>query len=216
MKRVLILGGGTGGTIMANKLVEALGPKGWRVTVVDRDDLHLYQPGLLFIPFGAYTPEEVVRPRTRYFSPEVEVVLGELTAVDTAARSVSLRGGRALAYDVLIVATGSEVRPDKTPGLTGLGWRDTAHDFYTLDGAVALRDALASFKGGRVLLNVVEMPIKCPVAPLEFLFLAESFFRARGSRTRSRSPTRLPWRARSPSLAPRRCSATCSRAGASP
>lgn len=180
MKRVVILGGGTGGTIMANKLVESLGPDGWQVTVVDRDDAHIYQPGLLFIPFGSYTAEEVVRPRTRYFDPRVEVVLGAFTAVDSAARRVTLGDGRALDYDVLIVATGSEIRPDKTPGLTGPGWRDTAHDFYTLDGAVALRDALAAFKGGRLLLNVVEMPIKCPVAPLEFLFLAESYFRAKG------------------------------------
>jgi hypothetical protein len=182
MKRALILGGGTAGTIMANKLVEALGPHGWQVTAVDRDDVHIYQPGLLFIPFGMYTAEEVVRPRTRYFDPRVDLVLGEFTRVDLDAREVHLKGGRALPYDVLIVATGSEIRPEKTPGLTGAGWRDTAFDFYTLDGAVALREKLAGFTQGRLLLNVVEMPIKCPVAPLEFLFLAESFFRARGLR----------------------------------
>jgi len=182
MKRALILGGGTAGTMMANKLVEALGPRGWQVTAVDRDDAHVYQPGLLFIPFGMYTAEEVVRPRTRYFDPRVELVLGEFTRVDLDAREVHLKGGRALPYELLIVATGSEVRPEKTPGLTGAGWRDTAFDFYTLDGAVALREKLAGFTQGRLLLNVVEMPIKCPVAPLEFLFLAESFFRARGLR----------------------------------
>lgn len=180
MKRALILGGGTGGTIMANKLVERLHTKGWTVTAVDRDDAHVYQPGLLFIPFGMYTDEEVVRPRRRYFDARVEVALGEIARVDSVGREVHLRDGRALGYDLLILATGSELRPEKTPGLTGPGWRESAFDFYTLEGARALRDKLATLRAGRVLLNVVEMPIKCPVAPLEFLFLAESFFRARG------------------------------------
>ncbi|MEZ4393728.1 MAG: FAD/NAD(P)-binding oxidoreductase [Polyangiales bacterium] len=180
MKRALILGGGTGGTIMANKLVERLHAKGWTVTAVDRDDAHVYQPGLLFIPFGMYTDEEVVRPRKGYFDARVEVVLGEIARVDSAGREVHLRDGRTLGYDLLILATGSELRPEKTPGLTGPGWRESAFDFYTLDGAKALREKLATLRSGRVLLNVVEMPIKCPVAPLEFLFLAESFFRTRG------------------------------------
>ena len=87
-------------------------------------------------------------------------------------------------YDVLIVATGSRIRPEETPGLTGPGWRKTAFDFYTLEGATALRAALDAFDGGRLVIDVAEMPIKCPVAPLEFCFLADWYFTERGIRDR--------------------------------
>lgn len=182
MKRILILGAGTGGTMMANKLVRALGGDGWRVTVVDRGETHVYQPGLLFVPFGQYRPEEIVKPHNRLLDPAVELRLGEIDRIAPDERVVYLTGGEKLPYEVLIVATGSRIVPESTQGLTGHGWGDTAFDFYTLEGATALRDKLAAFKGGRLVLNVVEMPIKCPVAPLEFLFLAEAFFTERGLR----------------------------------
>lgn len=182
MKRVVILGAGTGGTMMANKLVRALPDDAWRVTVIDRDDIHLYQPGLLFLPFGQYRPEEIVRRRTNLLDRKVELRLAEIDRVDPAANVVALAGGEVIPYDVLIVATGTRILPEETPGLTGPGWKESAFDFYTYEGALALRDALARFEGGRFVVNVVEMPIKCPVAPLELLFLAEAFFRQRGIR----------------------------------
>ena len=181
MQRILILGAGTAGTMMANRLVKVL-PASWRVTVLDRDDEHLYQPGLLFLPFGMYRDDELTRPRHRTVDPRVELRLAEIDRIDPAARTVGLVGGERVAYDWLIIATGSRILPEATPGLTGPGWRETASDFYTLDGARALRTALDRFQGGRVVLNVAEMPIKCPVAPLEFLFLAEAFFTERGLR----------------------------------
>jgi sulfide:quinone oxidoreductase len=181
MQRILILGAGTAGTMMANRLVKVL-PASWRVTVLDRDDEHVYQPGLLFLPFGMYRDDELTRPRHRTVDPRVELRLAEIDRIDPAARTVSLLGGERIAYDWLIVATGSRILPESTPGLTGVGWRDTAFDFYTLDGARALREKLDRFTGGRLVVNVVEMPIKCPVAPLEFLFLAEAFFTERGMR----------------------------------
>lgn len=168
--------------MMANKLVRALGGDGWRVTVVDRGETHVYQPGLLFVPFGQYRPEEIVKPHNRLLDPAVELRLGEIDRIAPDERVVYLTGGEKLPYEVLIVATGSRIVPESTQGLTGHGWGDTAFDFYTLEGATALRDKLAAFKGGRLVLNVVEMPIKCPVAPLEFLFLAEAFFTERGLR----------------------------------
>ncbi|MBP8806037.1 MAG: NAD(P)/FAD-dependent oxidoreductase [Kofleriaceae bacterium] len=181
MQRILILGAGTAGTMMANRLVKVL-PASWRVTVLDRDDEHVYQPGLLFLPFGMYRDDELTRPRHRTVDPRVELRLAEIDRIDPAARTVSLLGGERIAYDWLIVATGSRILPESTPGLTGPGWHDTASDFYTLDGARALRAALDRFTGGRLVVNVAEMPIKCPVAPLEFLFLAEAFFTERGLR----------------------------------
>lgn len=182
MKRIVILGAGTGGTMMANRLVRALPEDGWRITVVDRDDLHVYQPGLLLLPFDQYRPEDIVRRRANLLDPRVELRLGEIDRVAPTENKVTMQDGTRLPYDVLIVATGSRILPEQTSGLTQAGWKETAFDFYTLEGALALRDALEHFKGGRLVVNVVEMPIKCPVAPLEFLFLAEAFFTKRGMR----------------------------------
>lgn len=182
MKNIVILGAGTGGTLMANKLARALPEAEWKVTVVDRDDVHLYQPGLLFVPFGQYRDEELLRPRSRLLDPKVTLVLSEIDRVDPAAKTVALTNGARLGFEFLIIATGSRIIPEEVPGLTGPGWGKSAFDFYTLEGAQALRRALDEFKGGRVVLNVAEMPIKCPVAPLEFLFLADAFFTQRGLR----------------------------------
>lgn len=185
MKRLVILGAGTAGTMMAARLSRRLAPEGWAITVVDRDDLHIYQPGLLFVPFGSYRPEEVVRPRSALLPPGVELVLSAITAVEPDSRRVVLADGRVLPYDILVLATGSHIHPEAHEGLTGPGWRKTAHDFYTLEGAVALARALEGFSGGRLVLNVGEMPIKCPVAPLEFLFLADAWLEDRGLRAKT-------------------------------
>jgi len=182
MKRILILGGGTAGTMMAAKLVRALPMDDWEVTVVDQDDRHVYQPGLLFVPFGGYSLAELVKPRSRVLPPAAKLVLGEIDRIAPDENRVTLTSGQSLPYDFLIIATGSRIVPADTEGLTGEGWRDTAFDFYTLDGAGALAEKLRGWKGGRLVLNVVEMPIKCPVAPLEFLFLAESYFTQQGMR----------------------------------
>jgi sulfide:quinone oxidoreductase len=182
MKRIVILGAGTAGTMMANRLVKRLPDDAWKITVVDRDDLHVYQPGLLFLPFGTYKREDTLKSRKSLLDPRVELRHAEIDRIVPDGNAVHLVGGDALKYDVLIIATGSRIQPDQTPGLTGEGWKKTAFDFYTLEGALALRDALASWKGGRLVLNVAEMPIKCPVAPLEFLFLADWFFTERGIR----------------------------------
>ena len=182
MKNVVILGAGTAGTIMANRLARRLDPAEWAIHVLDRDDLHVYQPGLLFVPFGTYRPDEIVRPRHAYVPPGVTLDLTGVAGVEPDQKRVVLTDGRAVPYDVLIIATGSHIHPEATEGLTGAGWGTTAHEFYSLGGSTALGRALEGFTGGRLVLNVVEMPIKCPVAPLEFLFLADAFFTERGLR----------------------------------
>ncbi len=181
MKELVILGAGTAGTMMANKLVRELLPSQWRITVVDRDDDHIYQPGLLFVPFGGYRASQLVRSRKSYVSPQVRLLSSGFSGVDTNAQLVHLPDGP-IPYDVLVIATGCEIAPDQTPGLTGVGWQHDAFDFYTLEGASALEARLASFEGGTLVVNVAEMPIKCPVAPLEFLFLADAYFSTRGKR----------------------------------
>jgi sulfide:quinone oxidoreductase len=183
MKQIVILGAGTAGTMMANRLARLL-PDAWRIVLLDRDDAHLYQPGLLFLPFGAYREAELVRPRTRLVDPRVTLRIGEIDRVAPDQRRVVLRDGEAIAYDFLVLATGSRILPASTPGLTGAGWRQTAFDFYTLDGARALRAAFDRFTAGRIVVDIAELPIKCPVAPLELLFLADAYFTQRGLRDR--------------------------------
>jgi sulfide:quinone oxidoreductase len=182
MKRLLILGAGTAGTMMAAKMRRALPPDEWNITIVDQDDDHIYQPGLLFIPFGVYDEADVVRPRSRYVPAGVDLVLSGIEVIQPEQSQVRLRDGSVVDYDFLVIATGSRIAPDEMEGLKGPGWQKNIFDFYTLDGATKLHRALEDFEGGRLVLNVAEMPIKCPVAPLEFMFLADWYFHERGMR----------------------------------
>src|SRR5689334_19346206 len=142
MRTLLVLGGGTAGTMVANRLRHRLDRHDWTVVVVDRDDEHHYQPGYLFIPFGAYTRDDVVRSRHHFLDDGIALVLAEIDRVDPEARQVDLADGRTLAYDYLVIATGTTPRPDQTPGLLGPAWRRSIFDFYTLEGAEALAVAL--------------------------------------------------------------------------
>ncbi len=182
MKRLLILGGGTAGTMVANKLRPRLDADDWQITVVDQDDVHRYQPGYLFIPFGIYRPDEVAKPRHRFIPDGVTLELGEIDRVAPDENKVVLVDGREFAYDQLVVASGTTPRPDQTPGMDGALFGDSIHEFYTYAGAQALAEQLRSWTGGRLVVHIVDMPIKCPVAPLEFTFLADAHFREHGIR----------------------------------
>lgn len=182
MKNIVILGAGTAGTMTANKLVKELNMKEWNVTVIDRDDVHVYQPGLLFLPFGTYKESDILRPRHKFVGEDVDYVQGQIDRVDPKEQKVYVQGQGTLDYDILVVATGTRITPEATEGLTGPLWNKDIFDFYTYEGAAALADKLDRFEGGRMVLNVVDMPIKCPVAPLEFLCLADDYFHRRGIR----------------------------------
>ena len=184
MRRLLVIGAGTAGTMIVNRLRRRLPTSEWEITVVDRDDDHPYQPGFLFLPFGTYAPDQVVRKRHAFIPDGVDLVLGEVDRVVPEENSVHLGDGRTLAYDYLVIASGTTPRPDQTPGMLGEQWRRSVFDFYTFDGARALADALPAFDHGRLVVHITEMPIKCPVAPLEFVFLADSWLRKRGVRDR--------------------------------
>ena len=184
MKRLVVLGAGTAGTMVVNKLRPKLPSDVWQITVVEQGDIHYYQPGYLFIPFGKYEPHEVMKPMRRFIPDGVDVVKAEIDRVDAEANTVLLTDGRSLEYDQLVIATGTTPRPEETPGLTDGEWRKSIHDFYTYDGAVALGEKLRDWPGGRLVVQVVDMPIKCPVAPLEFTFLADDFFRGKEMRDR--------------------------------
>jgi sulfide:quinone oxidoreductase len=180
--RIVILGGGTGGTLTANRLRRLYLETEAEIMVVDQDDRHVYQPGLLFVPFGLAHLEEIVRPRGRQLHRGISYINSAIDHVDLVANEIYLTNGSTTGYDVLVVATGAVLVPEETEGLIGKGWMEKVFTFYSPEGAAALEAALATFDGGRVVVNVIDMPIKCPVAPLEFCFLADWYFHERGIR----------------------------------
>ena len=152
---------------------------------MDQTEIHHYQPGYLFIPFGIYGRNDVLKPRRDYIPPGVEMILSEIQVIEPEQNCVRIaKDNRYLNYDYLVIATGTRPRFEEVPGLTDHAWRKSIYDFYSLDGAVALAKHLRTWEGGRLVLNISELPIKCPVAPLEFLFLADWYFHEQGKRDR--------------------------------
>jgi sulfide:quinone oxidoreductase len=180
MKNLVVLGYGAGGTMVATKLREKLKESEWKVTVIDRDWQHHYQPGWLFIPFGIYTQEDCAKPKLDFVLKGIDFVLDEVTNIDPVKKRIKTKKGH-YDYDWLVVATGCRIMPGEVEGMME-GWRGDIQDYYTPEGAVALYKKWKYFKKGRIVLNIAEMPIKCPVAPLEFIFMADWFFSVNGVR----------------------------------
>jgi len=181
MKQLIILGAGTSGTMMANHLQSKLDKKQWNITIVDQYKTHYYQPGFLFLPFDIYTEDQVKKEGKKFIPKFVNYIQKKIERIIPEENKVELED-ETLNYDVLIVATGSKIAPEETPGLLGPLWKKDIFDFYTYEGAVALRDKLRDWEGGKLVIHITEMPIKCPVAPLEFAFLADTYFRKKGIR----------------------------------
>jgi sulfide:quinone oxidoreductase len=175
---VLILGGGVGGTVVANLVAKEVEGKA-RITLVDPTGIHVYQPGFLYIAVGKEQPAAIQRAESDLLRKEVKLVVDTATLIDPTARKVILKSGRSLRYDELVIATGSRTVMDEVPG--GIA----AHDFYTLQGAMRLQHTLREFQGGTIVVGVAGIPYKCPPAPVEFVFLLDDYLRARGIRQRS-------------------------------
>lgn len=185
MKTLLVLGAGSAGTLIANKMARKMNPDEWKVILVDKDDFHYYQAGYIFLPFGMYKREDVVKTKREFIHPRIEFILSDIEIIEPDENRVKLgKANRTIQYDYLIVATGCDIHPEQTEGMTGGGWRKNIFDFYTYEGAAALSGALEKWEGGRLVVNVAEMPIKCPVAPLEFIMLADWYFKKRGMRNK--------------------------------
>ncbi len=185
MKKLLVLGAGTAGTMVVNRLHRMLDADEWKITLVDEHETHYYQPGFLFIPFGMYSKSDVVKPKRDFVPAGVEFIMSPIEVIEPDQNRVKLaKDGRYLNYDFLVIATGARTHPEQTPGLMEHEWYKSIYDFYTIEGAVALARQLRNWSGGRMVVNVVENPIKCPVAPLEFLMLADWFFHEQGIRDR--------------------------------
>lgn len=177
MKRIVILGAGTAGTMMANHLDKKLDKREWKITVIDEREQHYYQPGYLFLPFDIYTPEEIVKPIGKFIPKGVELIKDKVDRIEPEKHIVSMQNGNRFNYDILIIATGARIAPEETEGMAGPEWQKSVFDFYTFEGALALRNKLREWPGGKLVVHITEMPIKCPVAPLEFAFLADSYFK---------------------------------------
>jgi sulfide:quinone oxidoreductase len=175
MKKILILGAGTAGTMMANHLVKKVNKNEWSITIVDQYQKHYYQPGFLFIPFGIYSEKDVIKEKTKLLPKGVEYIQSPIELIEAEKKQVILGDKKIIPYDILIIATGCEIVPEEVEGVDQ-GWRKDIFDFYTIEGAVALRNKLKDWEGGKLVVHISEMPIKCPVAPLEFVFLADWFF----------------------------------------
>ena len=182
MKKLLILGGGTAGTMMANKFRKVMDREEWEITIVDKHRTHYYQPGFLFIPFGIYNRNDVIKPKGDFFPSGVNVIYSDIDRIEGEKNVVHLDGGKLLHYDFLIIATGAETRPDQTPGLNEGLWRKKIFDFYTIEGAVALHNFFKDWQGGKLVMAISEIPYKCPVAPIEFVCLADDYFTKKGIR----------------------------------
>ena len=179
----MILGAGTAGTMMANHLARKIDHKNWNITIIDEHKTHYYQPGFLFIPFGTYSEKDVIKKKSDFIPKKVEYISEKIETIEPQANTIKLENGNSIEYNILIVATGCKIVPDEIDGLTDVSiWHKDAFDFYTFEGAMALQKKFENFKGGKLVIHIAEMPIKCPVAPLEFAFLADSFFTKKGIR----------------------------------
>jgi len=182
MKKIVIVGAGTAGTMMANKLRKSLSKNEWEITIIDKYKTHYYQPGFLFIPFGTYTQKEVVKQKEVFIPDGVNLIYADVDRIDATQNKVVLTDGKVYDYDFLVIATGCQTRPEETPGLKEENWYKNIFDFYTIEGALALHEFFKNWQGGRLVMTITELPFKCPVAPLEFVFLADAYFTKRGMR----------------------------------
>ena len=181
-KKIVVLGAGTAGTIVSNNLRRHL-PADWEITIIDRDDNHLYQPGLLFVPFGIQKSSTLVKSRKKYITPGINFVIDEITHIDPDKKQVKTRNHQ-FDYDFLVISTGCRINPEENDGMMD-AWGKNVFTFYYLEMADMLRQKLSEFQGGKIVMNIAEMPIKCPVAPIEFVFLADWYAKSKGIRNKT-------------------------------
>jgi sulfide:quinone oxidoreductase len=182
MKKIVILGAGTAGTMMANHLSHELDKSQWSIDIIDERKEHHYQPGYLFLPFDMYEPSDIIKSIEEFIPKAAHFINEPIEAILAEKNQVQLKNGTVIPYDLLIIATGAKIAPEETEGMKGKEWHHSIFDFYTFEGALNLRNKLRDWQGGKLVVHITEMPIKCPVAPLEFTFLADSYFKHKNMR----------------------------------
>lgn len=176
--RILILGAGVGGSIVANRLARRLRSGEAQIIVMDATGQHVYQPGLLYLPFNEQDPQDLVRPVRRLLDKRVELIEGAANSINLPAQSVQ-GNGESLTFDWLVLATGAQLLPDRVPGFSNV------HHFYDLVHAVQLREILREFSGGRIVVGPTRKVYKCPPAPLEFILLLDDYLQRRRLRDKT-------------------------------
>jgi len=178
--RIVVVGGGTGGTIVANNLARRLAAeirsRKVRIMMLSDTDRHMYQPGLLYVAFGQMTPDQLYRDQARLLEPDIEFHVDAVTEFHFDRNQIGTESGKTHEYDILIIATGARIVPDEVPGL-----KEGAEMFFTEASAVRMHKRLLEFEGGTVAMTV-SIPHKCPVAPVEAMLMLHDFFKARGIR----------------------------------
>jgi sulfide:quinone oxidoreductase len=170
-ENVVVLGGGVGGTIVANRLSRRL--KGRvHVRVIDRRGRHFYEPSLIFAMIGKAETDKLWREERRLLRKDIDLTVGDAKHIDTDHRMVTMADGESFLYDYLVLSPGARLVPEAVPGYIG-----NAHHFYTGPAAMELRKAIRSFEGGDVLVGPSTMPYKCPPAPLEATLLLDEYFK---------------------------------------
>lgn len=178
--KILIVGGGMGGTILANNLARRLQGEiksgKARITMLSASERHMYQPGLLYVAVGTMAPDELYRDQRSLLEPCIDFHVDPVTEFKLDGNQVKTQSGRTFDYDMLVIATGSRMAPETIPGLA-----ENSETFYTEDTAVKMLKTLREFKGGKVVITV-GVPHKCPMAPLEITFMLHDYFKDRGIR----------------------------------
>ena len=177
--RIVVLGGGVGGTLVANLLDKQFGHDA-RVTVVDPTGMHDYQPGYLYVALGQAKGHWLSREERTLLRRDVDLAIENAVRIHPDTGTVQLERGGSLEWDYLVIATGARLVPEMIPGLS-----EGSFEFYSLAGAERLSQELHRFKGGRIQVGVAGIPYKCPPAPVEFTFMVDGFLRDRGLRDAS-------------------------------
>ncbi|MEZ5658773.1 MAG: FAD/NAD(P)-binding oxidoreductase [Burkholderiaceae bacterium] len=176
--KILIVGGGMGGTILANNLARRLSGEmragKVRLTMLSASERHMYQPGLLYLAVGRMTPDELYREQRSLLEPGIEFHVDPVEQFQLDQNQVVTKSGKTIGYDIIVIATGSRPVADEIPGLA-----ENAEQFYTEEAAIKMFNRLRSFEGGRVVI-AVGVPHKCPMAPLEITFMLHDYFKDRG------------------------------------
>lgn len=182
MRNIVILGAGTSGTMMANHLRRKLDASTWNIKIIDKHKTHYYQPGFLFLPFDIYKTKQVKKSIADFIPKGVSLLQEEINLIDKDNNQILLANGQKIPYEILVIATGTDIAPQEIEGMMSPYWHKDVFDFYTFEGARNLRNKLREWEGGKLVVHITEMPIKCPVAPLEFAFLADSYFKDKNMR----------------------------------
>ncbi len=178
MKKIVVLGGGTGGTVVANILARKISREA-EITLVNNSPQHIYQPGFLYLALGEILDEsKIIREEEKLLDRKIRLVIDNAVKIDVQDRMVSLSSGKQLEYDYLVISTGSRIVPEEVQGY------EASYHFYSLEGAKRLHEALERFREGVIAVGIGGIPYKCPPAPAEFCCLLDYYFTKRGIRNK--------------------------------